>query len=119
MQEMMAKFGRNRQILTSNWEQAESEVRRLDDIYHDTVDRVVQCLASLPDLTQAHPSLAALVNNLQVERESNNGGQENLGDNENLTNNINGHANKKMSRSLLSNSNTRYKIDKAILERSS
>ena len=41
MQEMMTKFGRNRQILTNNWEQAESEVRRLDDIYHDTVDRVV------------------------------------------------------------------------------
>ena len=41
MQEMMTKFGRNRQILTSNWEQAESEVRRLDDIYHDTVDQLV------------------------------------------------------------------------------
>ena len=26
LQEMMAKFSRNRQILTSNWEQAETEV---------------------------------------------------------------------------------------------
>ena len=109
MQEMMAKFGRNRQILTDNWEQAESEVRRLDDIYADTVDRVIHCLASLPaNLTQAHPSLADLVNTLQMERESNNVAQENLGDNENITNNINGHPNKKMSRSLLTNSNTRY-----------
>ena len=83
MQEMMTKFGRNRQILTSNWEQAESKVRRLDDIYHDTVDQVIQCLASLPDLTQAHTSVTALVSNLQVERESNNGGQEILGDDSN------------------------------------
>ena len=107
MQEMMTKFGRNRQILTNNWEQAESEVRRLDDIYHDTVDRVVMCLAALPELTQTHPSLAKLVNTLQLERESNNVGGEILGDNENLSNNINGHANKKMSRSLLSNANSR------------
>ena len=27
MAEMVTKFGKNRQILTSNWEQAESEVR--------------------------------------------------------------------------------------------
>ena len=36
MQEMRSKFSRNRQILTTNWEQAESEVRRLDEIYLDT-----------------------------------------------------------------------------------
>ena len=93
-----------RQILTSNWEQAESEVRRLDDIYHDTVDRVVMTLASLPELTQQHPSLAALVSTLQLERE-NNAVHENNGANENITNNINGHVNK-MSKSL-NNSNNR------------
>lgn len=105
MQEMVSKFSRNRQILTSNWEQAESEVRRLDDIYHDTVDRVVMCLASLPELTQQHPSLAKLVNTLQLEKD-NNGSQDNTGANENLSNNLNGHSNK-MSRSLMNNSNTR------------
>lgn len=106
MQEMVTKFGRNRQILTSNWEQAESEVRRLDDIYHDTVDRVVMCLASLPELTQQHPSLAKLVNTLQLEKD-NNGSQDNSGANENLSNNLNGHSNK-MSRSLMNNSNTSF-----------
>ena len=34
--EMRSRFSRNRQILTSNWEHSESEVRRLDEIYHDT-----------------------------------------------------------------------------------
>jgi len=106
MQEMVSKFSRNRQILTNNWEQAESEVRRLDDIYHDTVDRVVMCLASLPELTQQHPSLAKLVNTLQLEKD-NNGSQDNAGANENLSNNLNGHSNK-MSRSLMNNSNTSF-----------
>ena len=106
MQEMMNKFSRNRQILTSNWEQAESEVRRLDDIYHDMVDRVVLCLAALPDLTQQHPSLATLVNTLQLEREnndSNNSGDTSDADHNNQ-NNLNGHVNKKMSRSLMNSS---------------
>ena len=68
VQEMMAKFSRNRQILTSNWEQAETEVRRLDDIYHSTVDRVVNSLAALPEVTKHHPALAQLLNNLQIEK---------------------------------------------------
>ena len=103
LQEMMAKFSRNRQILTSNWEQAETEVsldrfssfpeaygmmshentkieccinilspllqvRRLDDIYHTTVDRVVMNLAALPEVTKQHPALAQLLNNLQIEK---------------------------------------------------
>ena len=106
MQEMMNKFSRNRQILTNNWEQAESEVRRLDDIYHDMVDRVVLCLAALPDLTQQHPSLATLVNTLQLERENNdtnNSGDTSDADHNNQ-NNLNGHVNKKMSRSLMNSS---------------
>ena len=70
LQEMMAKFSRNRQILTSNWEQAETEVRRLDDIYHSTVDRVVNSLAALPEVTKHHPALAQLLNNLQIEKVS-------------------------------------------------
>ena len=113
VQEMMAKFSRNRQILTNNWEQAESEVRRLDEIYHTTVDRVVLCLAGLPDLTKQHPTLAQLLTNLQLEKvsgeilseekstvdtlqECNNVAEE-------TENNLNGQSNKKanMSRSLV------------------
>merc|ERR1712107_402017 len=127
MQEMMNKFSRNRQILTSNWEQAESEVRRLDDIYHDMVDRVVLCLAALPDLTQQHPSLATLVNTLQLEREnndSNNSGDTSDADHNNQ-NNLNGHVNKKMSRSLMNSSSatdvdiTRFMSQSQILTNSS
>ena len=70
VQEIMAKFGRNKQILTSNWEQAESEVRRLDEIYHTTVDRVVLCLAGLPEVTKQHPTLGKLLTNLQIEKVS-------------------------------------------------
>ena len=99
MAEMMNKFSRNRQILTSNWEQAENEVRRLDDIYHDTVDRVVLCLAGLPELTQQHPSLAALVSTLQLERDSQESQSSAATNNQN---NLNGH--KVMSRSLMNNS---------------
>ena len=59
--ETREKFGRNRQILTSNWEQAETEVRRLDEIYHDTVDNVVQQLVAVPGLLNTQPGLASLV----------------------------------------------------------
>ena len=37
----------NSQILTSNWEQ--SEFRRLDEIYHDSVDRRLLSLAIVPE----------------------------------------------------------------------
>jgi hypothetical protein len=60
MAEMRGKFARNRQILTGNWEQAEAEVRRLDEIYHDTVGRVVRELAAAPEALSSHPGLAEL-----------------------------------------------------------
>jgi len=103
VQEMMAKFSRNRQILTSNWEQAEGEVRRLDEIYHNTLDRVVICLAGAPEATKHHPSLAQLLANLQIEKESNNAADVTEGNA-----NVNGHGNNKttMSRSLMNNSHT-------------
>ena len=43
-------------------------MRRLDDIYHDTVSRVLGCLATLPDLTKQHPSLVSLITSLKVMR---------------------------------------------------
>jgi len=99
MQEMRSKFARNRQILTSNWEQAESEVRRLDEIYHDTIDRVVLTLANVPELPKQYPGIGQLLSSLQVAQES--------PDNKVVAN---GNKNNMMSRSLvaevLSNSNT-------------
>jgi len=107
MQEMRSKFSRNRQILTTNWEQAETEVRRLDEIYHDTVDRVVMTLASVPDLSQQYPPLKQLMANLQLVRESQQV-QENTDNHNKVV--ANSNKNTMMSRSLvsevLSNSNT-------------
>lgn len=101
MQEMRSKFSRNRQILTSNWEQAESEVRRLDEIYHDTVDRVVMTMASVPDLSQQYPGLAQLLANLQLVRESQLT-QENTDNDNKVVANSNKNTNTMMTRSLVS-----------------
>ena len=55
MEEMRSKISWNRQILTSNWEQVESEVRRL-------VDRsLLMTIDSVLDLSQHYPGLAQLV----------------------------------------------------------
>ena len=44
------------------------QVRRLDEIYHSTVDRVVRSLAALPEVTKQHSALAQLLSNLQIEK---------------------------------------------------
>ena len=40
--ELKIKFMKHRQILTANCEQAEDEVKRLDEIFHETVNQVLQ-----------------------------------------------------------------------------
>ena len=40
--DLKSKFMKHRQILTANYEQAEDEVKRLDEIFHDTVNQVLQ-----------------------------------------------------------------------------
>ena len=42
MDELKSKFMKHRQILTANCEQAEDEVKRLDEIFHETVNQVLQ-----------------------------------------------------------------------------
>jgi len=67
MAEMKAKYLKHRQILMANREAAESEVMRLDDIYHDTVNDVLDALASLPiDVVQNNPELSVLQAKLQA-----------------------------------------------------
>ena len=39
---LKAKFLKHQNILNSNYEQAENEVKRLDEIYHDTVQMVLK-----------------------------------------------------------------------------
>ena len=40
--ELKTKFMKHRQILVHNYEQAENEIRRLDEIYHETVQQVLK-----------------------------------------------------------------------------
>ncbi len=41
VEEMKSKFQKHQQILVSNYEQAESEIKRMDEIYHDTISNVL------------------------------------------------------------------------------
>ena len=45
MDELKSKFLKHRQILAANCEQAEDEVKRLDEIFHETVNQVLQVRA--------------------------------------------------------------------------
>ncbi len=40
--ELKSRFLRHRQILMTNYQQAESEIRRIDEIHHDSISRVLQ-----------------------------------------------------------------------------
>ena len=48
--ELKSKFLKHRQILTSNYEQAESEIKRLDEIYHETVEQVLSVRMKIIDV---------------------------------------------------------------------
>ena len=39
---LKARFLQHKKILTSNYEQSENEVNRLDEMYHDTIDMVLK-----------------------------------------------------------------------------
>ena len=40
--ELISRFLRHRKILMSNCEQAETEIKRVDEIYHDTINHVLE-----------------------------------------------------------------------------
>merc|ERR1719391_117644 len=130
--EMRGKFAKNRQILTGNWEQAEAEVRRLDEIYHETVDSVIRELANAPEALVTYPGLAALATALQQARQEQSGhgsppqenGNANLGRMSRSMGNHMGNGGMKgghqsvMSQSqgmLLTNSNTSSGLSQSIL----
>ena len=106
MQEMRSKFSRNRQILATNWEQAESEAMRMDEIYHNTVVRVVMTFARVPDLSQRCAGLKQLMANLQLMRVSQQT-QENTYKDNKVVANSNKITNTMMSQSLVKNYTTK------------
>ena len=93
--EMRGKFAKNRQILTGNWEQAEAEERRLDEIYHETVDSVIRELANAPEALVTYPGLAALATALQQARQEQSGSPAQENGNANLRGDVG-----RMSRSM-------------------
>ena len=92
-------------------------MRRLDDIYHDTVSRVLGCLATLPDLTQQHPSLVSLITSLKLEsaREAADITDE---DGNNEDNNLNGHVGKMTTSLLTSFPNSREMENMNVMSKS-
>lgn len=63
---LKAKFLRHKEILKSNYEQAENEVIRLDEIYHDTVDMVLKAFNSIPDVVNSSEELLKLKESLKL-----------------------------------------------------
>ena len=76
-------------------EQAEAEVRRLDEIYHETVDSVIRELANAPEALVTYPGLAALATALQQARQEQGGSPPQENGNANLRGDIG-----RMSRSM-------------------
>jgi len=66
--EMKSKFSKHRQILTSNWQQAEDEVRKVDDIYHSTIQKVISTVESLPENIGGTSALTNLVTSLRQDQ---------------------------------------------------
>merc|ERR1719242_1545245 len=57
---LKARFLQHKKILTSNYEQSENEVNRLDEMYHDTIDMVLQAFDSIPLVVNSHDQLTKL-----------------------------------------------------------
>lgn len=78
--ELISRFLRHRKILMENCEQAEQEIKRVDEIYHETVKHVLKVLDSLPNDTKTHPELVELKMYLQDE-ENETGGSKKISQN--------------------------------------
>ena len=42
VEEMRAKFMKHQQIYKTNYDQAESEIKRMDELYHDLIENVLK-----------------------------------------------------------------------------
>jgi len=65
IKELKAKFLRHKEILKSNCDQAESEVIRLDEIYHDTVDMVLKAFNAIPEIVESNEELSKIKASLE------------------------------------------------------
>lgn len=63
--ELKAKFLRHKEILKFNCDEAESEVIRLDEIYHDTVDMVLKAFNSIPEIVESNAELLKIKTSLE------------------------------------------------------
>eukprot|EP00095_Tigriopus_kingsejongensis_P006021 maker-scaffold671_size114370-snap-gene-0.39 protein:Tk06021 transcript:maker-scaffold671_size114370-snap-gene-0.39-mRNA-1 annotation:"sperm-associated antigen 5" len=65
--ELKSRYMKHKKILTSNYEQAESEIKRMDEIYHDTVDQMLKAMETIPEVVSANPALQQLKTKLNMD----------------------------------------------------
>ncbi|XP_059090258.1 putative leucine-rich repeat-containing protein DDB_G0290503 [Tigriopus californicus] len=73
--ELKSRYMKHKKILMSNYEQAESEIKRLDEIYHDTVEQMLQALETIPEVVSVNPALQQLKSKLQMDHAEGKGHQ--------------------------------------------
>lgn len=73
--ELKSRYMKHKKILMSNYEQAESEIKRLDEIYHDTVEQMLQALETIPEVVSVNPTLQQLKSKLQMDHAEGKGHQ--------------------------------------------
>merc|ERR1719357_1359997 len=66
-EEMRAKFIKHQQIYKANYEQAEIEIKRMDEVYQDLIENVLKTLSSVPETLDSQPKLQRLKEMLEKE----------------------------------------------------
>lgn len=66
-EEMRAKFMKHQQIYKANYEHAETEIKRMDELYQDLIVNVLKTLVSVPETLNSQPELQRLKEMLEKE----------------------------------------------------
>jgi len=67
MEEMRAKFMKHQQIYKTNYELAETEIKRMDELYQDLIENVLKTFKTIPEVVTAQPDLQRLKEMLESE----------------------------------------------------
>merc|ERR1712020_11391 len=67
MEEMKIKFAKHQQIYKTNYELAEAEIKRMDELYQDLIENVLKTFKTIPEVVTAQPDLQRLKEMLESE----------------------------------------------------
>merc|ERR1712150_144548 len=67
LEEMKIKFSKHQQIYTTNYELAESEIKRMDELYQDLIENVLKTFKNIPEIVNTQPDLQRLKEMLETE----------------------------------------------------